>query len=298
MKKIPILLAGLPGKMATLVAKRLAKNPQYELIPYSLTGPDVKEKKFLLDLGRNSEDLQLIKPNERNEYLRKIKCEWPSVIVVDFTQPDAIWQNCRDCVYYEIPFVMGTTGFTNEDRNLIAIMLSDSEISAVIATNMSVPIVMLMDMFAYAAENYPGALQNCEIRIVESHQVGKKDVSGTALAIGALLKKLGVNFTGKENIHCIRDVIEQRIIGIPEFAITGHGHHKYSIISQNRNFFLGFEHNIDGREAYVDGTLLAIDFLAKKIKEGSVGQCFSMRDVIKKGSPQVSPFSMHAGIIA
>jgi 4-hydroxy-tetrahydrodipicolinate reductase len=146
---------------------------------------------------------------------------------------------------------------------------------------MSAPVVMLVDMIARAAANYPGTLKDWEIRITESHQHWKKDISGTALTIGKIMQGLGVNFTGPENIRAVRDGIEQLLMGIPRSALGGHGWHKYSLLSPDGNVMLGFEHNINGRDTYVDGTLKALDFLVKEVAAGSQGHCFSMQDVMR-----------------
>jgi len=281
-KRIPVLLAGLPGKMATLLAQRFVSSACYELIPYALTGAEITKDVVKIPAGYSGIAqtkyfiATMIKPLERDKFIGEILRKWPNLIAIDFTQPSAKLENCRFYCKHNIPFVMGTTGGDNFE---LASIVTQSSISAVIAPNMSAPIVMLMDMFIYAASNYPGVLRDWEIRITESHQAGKADVSGTALAIGDLMKKLGVNFT-KENIRSVRDEIEQRIIGIPEFAITGHGWHKYSLISPN-NEYLSFEHNINGRDTYVEGTLLAANFLAGKIAESVQGGHFSMMDVLR-----------------
>jgi 4-hydroxy-tetrahydrodipicolinate reductase len=42
-----------------------------------------------------------------------------------------------------------------------------------------------------------------------------------------------------------------------------------------------FGHNIIGRETYVDGAMMALEFLAKKVEEGVKGKVFTMEDVLK-----------------
>ena len=42
-----------------------------------------------------------------------------------------------------------------------------------------------------------------------------------------------------------------------------------------------FTHNVNGREIYAKGTLNAVSYLNKKLKEGSKGQVYSMMDVLK-----------------
>lgn len=267
-KRQPVMINGLPGKMATLIRNRLPMD-RYELFPFVLTGE--REKDDILPGG-------FYRPSEK-EALATELARYPSgsIIAIDFTQPNAVEDNVKFYCKNKIPFVMGTTG---GKREILPKLVEASEISAVIATNMSAPIVMLMNMFEFAAATYPGVLKDWQIRIVESHQVGKPDVSGTAKTIGEIMQKLGVLYVGEENIRPIRDDIEQRLMGIPEFALGGHGWHKYLLLSPDGKVMLGFEHNINGRDTYADGTIMALDFLTKKVAEGVKGKCFSMREVM------------------
>jgi len=265
-----VMISGLPGKMATLIQNKLPKD-RYEQVPFMLTGE--REKSDILPFG-------FYPPSQRNVLVAEL-AKYPSrsIIAIDFTLPDTVEENVRFYCDNNIPFVMGTTG---GKREILPKLVEASEISAVIATNMSAPIVMLINMFEFAAANYPGVLENWEIRIVESHQSGKKDVSGTAMTIGKIVQGLGVNFVGEKNIRSVRrDDIEQLLMGIPDFALSGHGWHKYSLVSPDRKVTLGFEHNINGRDTYVDGTIMALDFLTKKVAEGVKGKYFSMIEVMQ-----------------
>ncbi len=262
------------GNMGGLVEIALSQRDDIKIIPDSLTGFS-----RTTHYHRGRVNIQLHAPHEHVKIMQTVSERWRDVglIAIDFTQPISVENNVRLYCAHKIPFIMGTTG---GNRISLPHLVEASEISAVIATNMSAPVVMLVDMIIYAATNYPGTLKDWEIRIVESHQAKKQDISGTALTIGEIMKGLGVKFIGPENIRAIRDEIEQLLMGIPRSALGGHGWHKYSLLSPDGNVMLGFEHNINGRDTYVDGTLKALDFLVKKITEGSKGQCFSMPDVM------------------
>lgn len=279
MKKIPILLAGLPGNMASLVAMRIAKSEKYHLLPYAFTGEGLGRDDFQVSASEITLHFKLIEPVNRGNLISKL----PRCIVVDFTQPSAANDNCKFYCEHNLPFVMGTTG---GNRELLTETVNKSHTQAVIAPNMSIPVVMMMDMIEYSANNYPNALADWFVHIVESHQAAKKDKSGTAIAIGKLLCKLGVKFT-EDSIRAVRDAVEQRAMGIPQHALNGHGFHEYSLYSPDGNVQIGFEHDVSGRETYVDGTLKAVDFLAKKMTEGVFeqpfpdGKCFSMIDVMR-----------------
>jgi 4-hydroxy-tetrahydrodipicolinate reductase len=140
----------------------------------------------------------------------------------------------------------------------------------------------MKSMLEKAAAEFPGALAGFTARIDESHQSTKKDKSGTAIAIGKNLAALGVAKVGEADIIPIRDRKEQLAWGVPENALDGHGWHNYRLTSEDESVTLGFVHNVNGRQTYVDGTMRALDFLVKEFEDhNSIGQCYSMIDVMR-----------------
>jgi 4-hydroxy-tetrahydrodipicolinate reductase len=123
--------------------------------------------------------------------------------------------------------------------------------------------------------------------IVESHQKGKADTSGTAKAMVEKLdgspgyfNQLGIPFR-KDQIRMIREPEEQLRLGVPEDALTGHGWHTYTLHSEDGTVLFQFTHNVNGRDVYAKGTLDAIRYLQKKIDAGEKGKVYSMIDVLK-----------------
>lgn len=353
MQKINVMVNGLPGKMASRVIKHLVNNDNhYRLVPYSLTGQEITSSHFD-DFVRA---IELIKPDGRDSKIEGVIRDYFPFISVDFTHPDAVNSNgyfyCRN----KLPFVMGTTG---GDRKALEERVKNSEISAVIAPNMAKQIVAFQaGMEDYSKKN-SGSLKDCEISIIESHQQGKKDTSGTAKAMVKYFNDLGIPFTA-DKIDMIREPKKQLEIGVPGEHLAGHGWHRYIISSRKGDnnitnlafvlkdflltnnvfadyncfinesqieregrgilwhkssfgdgnkvigeeelnttcriskdktvsFSLGyfsnnlllFSHNVNGREIYASGTLDAIRYLDKKVKEGSKGQVYSMIDVLE-----------------
>ena len=313
MGKIHVMVNGLPGKMATLIADLVVSEvyrKDFELLPLALTGPEIEEdncyvkdgidgeviKIVLLKPGQERKDLELdLKTVETfNNFVSYIKKDLSSfdyykesmpitslneMIAVDFTQPDAANENAAFYCRNKINFVMGTTG---GDRSKLEETVKNSEVCAVIAPNMAKQIVAFQAMMEYAANNFPNVFKDYNLRIVESHQEGKKDTSGTAKAMVKYFNELGIPFK-PEQIEMIRDPAEQLTMSIPKEHLGGHGWHTYDLISKNGTVLFEFTHNVNGRDVYALGTLDAIRFLDKKVKEGNRGQVYSMIDVLKGG---------------
>jgi len=284
-KKINIMMSGLPGKMATLVAEKIIKQKDMHLDSYALTGPGIIKERFngnpsyfltenfpvILSEPENHERaIKLCKEDEQDESID---------MIVDYSQPDVANRNAELYCKHQIPFVMGTTG---GDRKKLEEVVKNSEISAVIAPNMAKQIVGFQAMMQYASENFPNLFKDYELKIFESHQQGKKDTSGTAKAMVSYFNKLGIPFS-VEQIKMIRDPDVQRTMGVPEEYLSGHGWHLYGFRSKDDTVFFQFTHNVNGRDIYADGTLDAIRFLNKKFyQERQKGKVYSMIDVLKE----------------
>ncbi|MGD2149818.1 MAG: dihydrodipicolinate reductase [Desulfobacterales bacterium] len=276
MNNIKIMVNGLPGNMASNVVRHALADSRFELIPQSLTGPEITETETIID----SVSFSLILPRDRDQAIPAIKEKEGSFLNVDFSLPPAVNSNAEFYCKHGLPFVMGTTG---GDRQLLEDTVMASSISAVIAPNMAKQIVGFQAMMEYAAKTFPDLFKGYSLEIKESHQKGKADTSGTAKAMVRYFNSLGSAFA-EEEITKERDPETQKnVLGIPEEYLSGHGWHTYRLDSNDKTVHFEFTHNVNGRDVYAMGTLDALIYLAKKVKQGSKGKVFSMIDVLKGG---------------
>ncbi|MBU2430360.1 MAG: dihydrodipicolinate reductase, partial [Proteobacteria bacterium] len=178
MEKINIMINGLPGNVAKIMAKFAITDERFTVLPFSLTGQDIPET--IASVG--TLDFELIKPDIRDKRIKDIQSRYPFFISIDYTHPTAVNENARFYVSNQIPFVMGTTG---GDRKALAQTVEDGSTPAVIAPNMAKQIVGFQAMIEYAAHNFPGLFKGYSLTVKESHQNGKADTSGTAKAVVA-----------------------------------------------------------------------------------------------------------------
>jgi len=266
MEKISVMVNGLPGNMAATVARHLLKDDRFRLVSCSLTGPEIQEKTCTV----NGRVIRLIHPPDALE-------EKPD-ITVDYTHPDAVNANGTWYCAHHLPFVMGTTG---GDRKQLEAAVLKASICAVIAPNMAKQIVGFQAMMDYAAREFPDLFKGYALTILESHQKGKADTSGTAKAMVTYFNRLGIPFT-EAQIQKERDPDVQRDAWkIPEAYLSGHGWHTYRLISPDETVRFEFTHNVNGREIYALGTLDAVVYLHGKIRAGETGRVFSMIDVLR-----------------
>jgi len=274
MDEINVMVNGLPGNVAQVIARHFAVRAGLNLLPYSLTGPEIEVDSHEV-AGRK---IRLIRPDERNAEMKAFDPTTSPFICIDFTHPSAVNLNAQFYCEHAIPFVMGTTG---GDRDQLMQTVHNSKTAAVIAPNMAKQIVGFQAMMAWAAENFPGLFSNYEITIQESHQQGKADTSGTAKAMVTYFQQLGLECS-PESIQKERDPQKQQLEwGVPQEHLRGHGWHTYILTSNDQSVQFKFTHNVNGREIYALGTLDAVLFLHKAIQKGARGKVFSMLDVLR-----------------
>lgn len=271
---INVMVNGLPGKMATAVAKQILQSEDIQLFPYSLTGSDITIGSYYIKDSIKDSKIILVRPEDREEFIHSVNSPF---ICVDYTHPSTVNENVDFYCKNHLPFVMGTTG---GDRQALEQRVIHSDNVAVIAPNMAKQIVAFQAMMKYAADTFPAAFKGYSLEIAESHQKGKADTSGTAKAMVGYFNQLGIPFN-VEQIVMIRDPVEQAKLGVPTHALSGHGWHTYTLKSEDKNVLFQFTHNVNGRDVYAPGTLDAVRFLTKKIIDGVGGKVYSMIDVLQ-----------------
>jgi len=194
-------------------------------------------------------------------------------VLVDFTRPEASMQYLAACQKANVGMVIGTTGFSAEQK--LAIEAASKKIPIVFAPNMSVGVTLLINLVQSAAKVLN---EGYDIEIIEAHHRHKVDApSGTALRLGeAAASALGRNLEqcavyGREGVTGERD---PSTIG---FATVRGG----DVVGDHTVLFAGvgerveLTHKASSRATFAVGALRASKFLAGK-KSG----LFDMQDVL------------------
>ncbi|MDL2269101.1 dihydrodipicolinate reductase [Desulfosarcina sp. OttesenSCG-928-A07] len=274
MAPIPIMINGLPGNVASVIARHLAGDFHVHLLPHSLTGPEIDaDQTEIGDLP-----VELIHPDQREARMAALIRQYGRFISVDYTHPTAVNANAAFYCRHHLPFVMGTTG---GDREALVREVAASDTCAVIAPNMAKQIVGFQAMMDYAASTFPGLFSGYTLSVEESHQAGKADTSGTARAVVKSFNGMGVVFSPEDIVKERDPVIQREKWGIPDAYLSGHGWHTYRLTSPDKTVVFEFRHNVNGRDIYAGGTLDAICFLKKQVDAGEKGKVFTMIDVLK-----------------
>jgi len=274
MSRIKVMVNGIPGNMAVNVARHVSADDRFELVPSSLTGPEIAAA----DSKIESISIRLIKPEEREPIIEDLKKHEEAFLCVDYTHPSAVNANAEFYCKYQLPFVMGTTG---GDRQRLEATVRSSSIPAVISPNMAKQIVGFQAMMEYAAQTFPDLFKGYSLEIKESHQKGKADTSGTAKAMVRYFNQMGIGFSEDEIVKERNPEVQANQWGIPQRYLKGHGWHTYALTSGDKTVRFEFTHNVNGRDVYARGTLDALLFLKDRASQGVKGKVYTMIDVLK-----------------
>lgn len=194
-------------------------------------------------------------------------------VLVDFTRPEPSLLYLAACQEVGVNMVIGTTGFTVEQKALIT--KAAKNISVVFAPNMSVGVTLLINLVQAAAKVLN---EGYDIEVIEAHHRHKVDApSGTALRLGeAAASALGRNLEecaiyGREGVTGERD---PSTIG---FATVRGG----DVVGDHTVLFAGIgervelTHKASSRATFALGALRAGKFM-----QGKKSGLFDMQDVL------------------
>ena len=68
MSRIKVMVNGIPGNMAAILARHILADARFELLPYSLTGPEIQVAEHKV----SAISIRLLKPAERKKLIEEI----------------------------------------------------------------------------------------------------------------------------------------------------------------------------------------------------------------------------------
>lgn len=170
---VRIAIAGAAGRMGRNLVKATHHNPNASVAAgserpeSSLVGVDVGE---LCGEGRLDVNLVDSLENSIEDF----------DVIIDFTAPSSTLLNLELCKKFNKKIVIGTTGFSDEQRALID--EAAKEVPVVMAPNYSVGVNLVFKLLEKAAKVMG---DYCDIEIIEAHHRHKVDApSGTAIGMG------------------------------------------------------------------------------------------------------------------
>lgn len=178
-------------------------------------------------------------------------------VLVDFTQPDSIYENAKYCLKNGIKAVIGTTGLKDEEIEHLKELSLENKTGCIIVPNFSTGAVLMM-MFAKTAAKY---FENAEI--IEFHHNQKKDApSGTAIKTALMMSQAKESFkcgncVEKETISGSRGGTSYSDIQIHSVRMPGFMASQ-EVLLGSMGQTLSIRHDSTDRKCYMPGVLMAI----------------------------------------
>ncbi|MGB3068767.1 MAG: 4-hydroxy-tetrahydrodipicolinate reductase [Ottowia sp.] len=182
--------------------------------------------------------------------------------LIDFTRPEATMAHLAACREHGVALIIGTTGFTDEQKAEIA--EAAKHIAVVMAPNMSVGVNVTFKLLEMAAK---ALSTGYDIEIIEAHHRHKVDApSGTALKMGEVI----ADALGRDLKDCAvyeryghtgeRDPSSIGFATIRGGDIVG----DHTVLFAGTGERIEISHKSSSRAGYVQGSLRAVRFLAGK----------------------------------
>ena len=194
-------------------------------------------------------------------------------VLIDFTTPKISLKNLEVCGLKKKSIVIGSTGFTPEERVLAAELAKD--IPAVLAPNMSVGVNVCFKMLKDLAKTLG---DDFDVEIVELHHNKKKDSpSGTAVRMGEVVAEaLGRDYNKVANYHREGICGERTKEEIGMQTVRGG-----DIVGEHTVYFIGMGERIEishramSRDMFSRGSIRAAKWIV-----GKAPGLYDMQDVL------------------
>jgi 4-hydroxy-tetrahydrodipicolinate reductase len=270
-----VAVTGALGRMGSGIVRKVHRQDDMDVVAaVEMAGKEEVGQDIGELLGIGSINVKLSGSDALRETLESSGAE----VLVDFTAAASAMETIETAASLGIDLVVGTTGFSPEERERIEGWIKDNSISAVISPNMATGV----NVFFKIARDVARIMgEDTDIEVIEAHHHHKKDApSGTAVRVGEVIAEaLG------------RDIEKDGVFGRPKGVIGErskkeigfHAIRAGDIVGDHTVIFAGdgerFEitHRAHSRDCFINGTVKAVRFVAKNRGQGRI---FTTWDVL------------------
>ncbi|MBZ9571547.1 4-hydroxy-tetrahydrodipicolinate reductase [Methanobrevibacter sp. TMH8] len=269
---LKVAVTGAAGRMGSGIIKKILEQEDIEVvaaieIPNStLEGKDIGEVIGIGNIGVTTNGA---------ENLEKVLKETKPDVLVDFTIASAAFETIKIATSIGVNVIVGTTGFTDEQSSEIANIVKETNVKAVISSNMAIGV----NVFFKVLRDLAPILNDFDIEIIEAHHNKKKDApSGTAMTAFEVIAETLNRQTNEIGVFGREGIVGERTkeeIGL--HAIRGGdivGDHTVMFVGEGER--LEITHRAHTREVFIAGVMRALRF----IMNGEPGKVNDMADVL------------------
>jgi len=215
-----------------------------------INGANGKMGKTTVAAIEAEQDLELVGQNGHGDDLAALIKKTNADVVVDFTVPDAVFENTQTIIAAGAHPVIGTTGLTLDQIDTLKKQCDEKKLGGIIAPNFSLAAILMMDFAKTAAQYFP------DVEIIEMHHAQKVDApSGTAAKTAEIIACANTKISEKKS-----DSNEARGLnyqGIPVHSVRLPGQFaRQQVIFGNSGETLTIDHNAIDRNCMMPGVCL------------------------------------------
>lgn len=252
---IKVVICGASGRMGQTIGRMVNETGDLDLVG----GINLKPSSFF--------GVEIVETINAEALIKKTKAD----VLIDFTVANAAVENVKMAARNNVALVVGTTGFTPEQRREMEMAIK-GHVPAVISSNFSVGVNIFWQLIRDAGR----LLKDYDIEVLEAHHRNKKDApSGTAKTILQILdEEAGTRqkMYGREGMTERKNEIGVHVIRGGDIV----GDHK---VMFSKNFeTIELSHRAYDRSVFANGALHAARWVVGK-KPGIYG----MNDVLGLG---------------
>jgi 4-hydroxy-tetrahydrodipicolinate reductase len=238
---IKVVVCGASGRMGQTIGRMVNESSDLELVG----GINLKPGSFF--------GAEIVETKNAESFIKKTKAD----VLIDFTIAAAAVENVKMAARNNVALVVGTTGFTIEQRSAMEKAIHNN-VPAVISSNFSVGVNIFWQLVRESGK----LLKDYDIEVFEAHHRNKKDApSGTAKTILQILEEE----VGPRQKQYGREGMTERKNEIGVHVVRGGdivGDHK---VMFSKNFeTIELSHRAYDRSVFASGALRAAQWVVGK----------------------------------
>ncbi|PKM78450.1 MAG: 4-hydroxy-tetrahydrodipicolinate reductase [Firmicutes bacterium HGW-Firmicutes-15] len=173
-EKIKVIVSGAFGKMGMETARAVQNDDELDLV--GLIDIRARGEHGGNTVGNHEFPVQV--ENDLDILIKKVS---PNVMV-DFTNPQAVYNNVKTALKCGISCVVGTTGLNEVELKQLEKLALENGVGVAIIPNFAIGAVLMMKLAQQAAQYFP------DVEIIEMHHDHKIDApSGTAIKTAEMI---------------------------------------------------------------------------------------------------------------
>lgn len=170
--KIRVIVSGALGKMGIETGRAVNNDEELELA--GLVDIKAKGAREMVMVG----ELPLPVDNDLDHVLATVQPD----IMIDFTNPQAVYNNAKTALQHGVGCVIGTTGLNEVELKQLEKIALEKGTGVAVIPNFAIGAVLMMKLAQEAAQYFP------DVEIIEMHHDQKIDApSGTAIKTAEMI---------------------------------------------------------------------------------------------------------------